>query len=103
MRRNVKRKEDFLKRRLGYSKSVRQEQEVKTFKCDQCQNTCTTERDIKNHMEKHMRSLNNLIKVLRLNKLKAMERKVLKTPEEHKKYQTLIEIFSVLYGVSHMP
>ena len=54
MRRNANRKEQFLKRKFGYSNSDEQEQEVKTFKCDQCQNTFTTETDMKNHMDIHI-------------------------------------------------
>ena len=48
-----------------------------------------------------MRSLNNLMKTLRLNKLKAMERKVLKTPEEHKKNIRLQQKYSQFYMVCH--
>ena len=90
MRRNAKRKEQFLKRKFGYSKSDEQEQEVKTFKCDQCQNTFTTETDMKNNMDIHIEKepvemIEQLDGNIEIKQTEGNERKVVKTPEEWKK------------------
>ena len=89
MRRNAKRKEQYLKRKFGYSKSDEQEQEVKTFKCDQCQNTFTTETDMKNHMDIHIEKepvemIEQLDGNIEIKQTEGNERKVVKTPEEWK-------------------
>ena len=89
MRRNAKRNNQFFKRKLGYSKSD-EEQEVKTFKCDQCQYIFTTKTDMKNHLEIHIeKEPADIIEQLggnsEIKHAGGNEMKVVKIPEEWKK------------------
>ena len=88
IRRNVKRKEDFLKRKFGYCKSDKQE--VQIFKCDQFQNTFTTETDMKKHMEIHMEKepveiIEQLDENIQIKQTEGNENKVVITPEQWRK------------------
>ena len=51
VRRNLKRKEEFLKRKSGNSKTDQLEQKKNTLKCNQCDHTFKSDNDLQIHMD----------------------------------------------------
>ena len=51
VRRNLKRKQDFLKKKSEHSERGSSALKVKTFECDHCENIFKSESDLENHME----------------------------------------------------
>ena len=51
VKRNVRRKEYYLKRKSNNAKTLQPEKKKNVFKCNQCENLFKSENDLKNHME----------------------------------------------------
>ena len=96
MRRNVRRKEDFLKRKSRYSQKDEPEQEDLYFKCDQCQNNFTTETYMKIHMEtmhvekEPMESIEQLDGHVEIQKTDDKESEIVRTAEQRKIHSDFI-------------